>query len=163
MGDYEPSLTVAFETKKDGPNLVEGAPFMSAREIPKDDPQRTTWAGVPVTTTVLPLGGVRYWFACPRCHRRVGKLYDVSGPSCGWGCRRCHRLTYQSQHVYRSTNPLLRGLQQIARLDALEARYKAGDASAFKPHRKLAIQMLQELVTEHDAALRMGKDAKTVV
>lgn len=141
----DPSYSGTFETKKDGPNLVEGTPFMSAREIPNDDPQRTTWAGVPVTTTVLPLGGLRYWFACPRCHRRVGKLYDVSGPSCGWGCRRCHRLTYQSQHICLSTNPLLRSLQLLDRLDALEARYRAGDPAALKPLRKLVDRMWKDI------------------
>jgi len=160
-GSYDPSLAEAFGTKKDGPDLVEGCPFISAKEIPRDGTPRTTWAGLPVTTTIPRFGGLRYWFLCPRCGRRAGKLYDVSGPSSGWGCRRCHRLTYQSQHVYRSTNPLLRGLQRIARLDALEARYRAGDASAFKPLRRLAIQMLEELVNEHDAAkTQMGETQK---
>jgi hypothetical protein len=140
-GVYDPSLTEAFGTKKDGPNLVEGCPFISAKEIPRDGPPRTTWAGLPLTTTIPRFGGLRYYFLCPRCRRRVGKLYDVRG----WACRRCHRLTYQSQHVSLSTNPLLRSLQLIARLDALEARYKAGDTSALKPLRKLVDRMWKEI------------------
>lgn len=43
-------------------------------------------------------GGVRYWFECPRCKRRVGVIYlspfrDYSG----WGCRKCFSLNYKSQ------------------------------------------------------------------
>lgn len=137
----EPSYAKAFDTKKDGPNLVEGCPSISAREIPKDGPPRTTWAGVQLTTTIPRFGGLRYYFLCPRCGRRVGKLYDVRG----WGCRRCHRLTYASQHVYTSRHPLLRSIQLIARLNALEARYKAGDTSALTPLRKLVDQMWNEI------------------
>jgi hypothetical protein len=38
-------------------------------------------------------GGVRYWFHCPRCFRRVAKLYALLGH---FACRHCHDLTYTS-------------------------------------------------------------------
>jgi len=43
-------------------------------------------------------GGVRYWFTCPNCHRRVGVLYLSSGQC---ACRKCFNLAYKSE---RETN-----------------------------------------------------------
>jgi len=56
---------------------------------------------VPLTTTGLPWGGVRWWFVCPLtcngrcCGRRVGKLYLPPGGRY-YGCRHCYDLTYSS-------------------------------------------------------------------
>lgn len=41
-------------------------------------------------TTAQPLGGVRYWWQCPRCYRRVAHLYGGRL----FLCRHCHKLTY---------------------------------------------------------------------
>lgn len=50
---------------------------------------------VSLVTTPCNLGGVRYWFACPMCGRRVGCLYLVSAGY--FWCRHCNDLTYQSR------------------------------------------------------------------
>jgi hypothetical protein len=56
---------------------------------------------VRLTTTRSPAGGVRWWFLCPvakngkLCYRRVAKLYLPPDDSY-FGCRHCHKLTYQS-------------------------------------------------------------------
>lgn len=49
---------------------------------------------VSLNATPLHFGGVRWWFACPKCGRRCAKLYlpDLSG----FACRICHNLTYRS-------------------------------------------------------------------
>lgn len=39
--------------------------------------------------------GLRFWFACPLCRRRVGKLYLPPG-KLHFACRHCHELTYTS-------------------------------------------------------------------
>ncbi len=56
---------------------------------------------VPLVTTRLHSGGLRWWFLCPLsrneqpCLRRVGKLYlPPSGRY--YGCRQCYNLTYTS-------------------------------------------------------------------
>jgi len=56
---------------------------------------------VNVTDTDCNLGGVRWWFICPRCNRKRTTLffYYVRG---SWiekilACRKCHRLVYWSQ------------------------------------------------------------------
>jgi hypothetical protein len=39
-------------------------------------------------------GGVRHWFRCPRCSRRVAIIYGA-GPY--FACRHCHNLAYACQ------------------------------------------------------------------
>lgn len=50
---------------------------------------------VDLDKTLPHFGGVRYWFICPSCKRRVAKLY-VPFRHDRFLCRRCHDLTYQS-------------------------------------------------------------------
>lgn len=124
-------------------DLVEGCMAMSVQEVPKDGTRRMTWGGFSLTSTTPRFGGFRYWFLCPRCGRRVEKLYYAHR----WACRRCHDLAYQSQRL--SKHPILRGFQLLERLDALAARYKAGDESVLGKFVKLRDQMLQELARDH--------------
>ena len=50
---------------------------------------------VALTTTPLPWGGVRWWFLCPICGRRCGKLH-LGSEGVEFACRICGRLTYRS-------------------------------------------------------------------
>lgn len=50
---------------------------------------------IPELRTACNYGGSRSWFACPRCHRRVGVLY-LRGAT-GFICRHCGRVAYASQ------------------------------------------------------------------
>ena len=50
---------------------------------------------IPLVTTRLPSGGKRYWFLCPNCRRRVGRLHLPHGKNY-FLCRRCYDLTYAS-------------------------------------------------------------------
>jgi len=50
---------------------------------------------ISLVTTELPWGGKRYWFSCPNCKRRVGRLHLPPGRSY-FLCRRCYDLTYES-------------------------------------------------------------------
>jgi hypothetical protein len=56
----------------------------------------------PVTVTHPHLGGIRQWFLCLGCERRVRKIYS---PGAGYPfmCRLCYRLVYKSQ--YWGNNP----------------------------------------------------------
>ena len=53
---------------------------------------------VTLVTTPCNFGGVRYWFACPSCHRRVGALYLLPG-DIYFRCRHCNNISYQSQKL----------------------------------------------------------------
>lgn len=55
---------------------------------------------VSLQTTPCNLGGVRYWFACPECRRRVGGLYLARGRR-SFMCRSCANLTYRSRTCTR--------------------------------------------------------------
>ena len=45
--------------------------------------------------TVPNFGGKRWWFTCPLCRRRVGKLHVPPSGIYFW-CRHCYDLTYKS-------------------------------------------------------------------
>lgn len=81
-----------------------------------------------IVTTPCHYGGVRYWFRCDLttngryCGRRVGVLYKSPG-SWYWGCRHCHRLTYDSRRVSHS-NPLYSIMDLEFKCEKLEEQIK---------------------------------------
>lgn len=54
---------------------------------------------IPLTTTRPQFGGLRWWFHCPECGRRVGKLYLAPGAE-RFLCRHCHDLAYESAQTH---------------------------------------------------------------
>jgi|GEM_PF-2316569 len=50
--------------------------------------------------TTTPLGGARWWWVCPGCHKRRGAVYVRPG-SLRLRCRVCHGLSYASRNVNR--------------------------------------------------------------
>ena len=50
---------------------------------------------IPLTPTVPYFGGLRWWFRCPLCGRRVRKLY-MPDDDRRFACRCCFQLTYDS-------------------------------------------------------------------
>jgi hypothetical protein len=52
---------------------------------------------VRLTTTPCHFGGVRHWFLCPRCFKRVGVLYRTGQRR--FACRKCLNLTYESTRL----------------------------------------------------------------
>ena len=52
---------------------------------------------VSLVTTPCNFGGVRYWFGCPSCGRRVAVLYLAPG-DVYFRCRNCNNLSYQSRN-----------------------------------------------------------------
>ncbi|MCP4604270.1 MAG: hypothetical protein GY847_27730 [Proteobacteria bacterium] len=53
---------------------------------------------VPIDTTYPNFGGYRWWFLCPDCRRRVGKLY-LPPSALRFSCLRCHHLTYETTQL----------------------------------------------------------------
>src|SRR5262245_5022667 len=49
--------------------------------------------GVALVSTALHFGGCRWWFLCPDCGGRAGKLFLPPGGH-WFACRACHGLTY---------------------------------------------------------------------
>lgn len=50
---------------------------------------------IPLQQSIPNYGGIRWWFLCPKCRRRVSRLYKPSAVYCFF-CRHCHNLTYES-------------------------------------------------------------------
>ena len=61
---------------------------------------RETELNLRVLTSTQASDYSRYWFACPKCARRVGALYAAS-PDEGFLCRWCKKLRYCSQYRHR--------------------------------------------------------------
>lgn len=64
---------------------------------------------IPLVTTQLNFGGRRFWFLCPNCRRRVGRLHLPHGRSFFF-CRRCYDLTYTSCQECHKFDRLFAGM-----------------------------------------------------
>jgi len=51
-----------------------------------------------ITTSQTGNGGFRYWFTCPTCTKRCGKLYRSPVNADLVACRSCLSLKYKSQY-----------------------------------------------------------------
>jgi hypothetical protein len=51
---------------------------------------------ISLTVSKTRFNGLRYWFSCPMCQRRVGVLY-VHPLTSEVGCRHCLKLDYRSR------------------------------------------------------------------
>jgi len=75
------------------PGLYDRTVFLV---ISSNDGRHSSRIRVRVTTSYPNFGGVRYWYVCPRCQRRSGKLYALETDVLG--CRVCLDLVYKSQY-----------------------------------------------------------------
>src|SRR4026207_1156399 len=73
-----------------------------------DDGMRIT-SNVRLVTTTPHFGGVRYWYECPKCKGRVGKLY-VTRTQPDLACRRCCGLVYLLQYRKDGRTALLHAI-----------------------------------------------------
>lgn len=96
-----------------------------------------------VTTTDCNYGGVRYWFKCPACDKRKGKIYRIGEH---WQCRTCADLTYDSCNESRMPSKFRRVVHlwnEEARLDREYRRVYSQDRKQTHYKGKL-IKRLQE-------------------
>jgi len=98
---------------------------------------------VRLATTPCHYGGVRYWFACPRCHRRVGCLYLPPG-AIRFYCRKCHDLAYtssQEAHQYdrlgRSLGIDFAAFERAIKMDRIVDKWIRGERLTKSEKRKL--------------------------
>jgi hypothetical protein len=84
--------------------------------VGRDQDRQSLGYDIPLVTTVLVSGGLRWWFVCvasrdggPTCHRRVGKLYLAPGGTV-FACRHCYDLAYTSSRESRKWDALFQEL-----------------------------------------------------
>lgn len=66
-------------------------------------------------------GGIRYWFICSVCGKRIGRLY-VTMSANEFKCRRCHNLTYQLCQTHNQrVSSLLKKIKEVHRKQGDEA------------------------------------------
>jgi hypothetical protein len=53
-------------------------------------------SGVGLTTSITGGGGVRFWFLCPSCGKRVGTLFQKPNSN-AVSCRKCNGLYYRKE------------------------------------------------------------------
>lgn len=63
---------------------------------------RQTGQTITLESTALSFGGWRWWFLCPKCRRRCGKLH-LPQQNGKFACRLCHDLIYESSRQSYST------------------------------------------------------------
>ncbi len=76
---------------------------------------------VGLTTSAMPRGGIRYWFACPvpGCARRVACLY-APGNGRIFGCRQGYDLAYESQQTRNTLRRFYRSLNANRSRESLD-------------------------------------------
>ena len=74
-----------------------------------------------LTSTKVNYGGIRYWFCCPECGKRVWKLYWALG-SKYFLCRTCQKLTYRSCRRSHSDDTIIKYVSLKTGLPWAEAK-----------------------------------------
>ena len=87
---HPPDLSVTYRFQRLGP--TGGLLILSYTVQATEDPVQTR---ISLTATRPNFGGLRWWFLCPWCYRRCGKVY-MPPKGRHFACRRCHGLTYRT-------------------------------------------------------------------
>jgi hypothetical protein len=76
---------------------------------------------IPLSQSTPYFGGIRWWFLCPKCNRRVALLHKPSN-SHWFFCRHCHDLTYESvQSRGTERADLFKGIAEAMQISTREA------------------------------------------
>lgn len=102
---------------------------------------KVTCVQIGIEWTRCNFGGMRAWFACPRCARRTSKLYHHRS---SFACRVCHGLVYASQSEGVCGRSWRNQLSLQARLDNGTDRPKGMQATSHA-HVLQGIAKCQEL------------------
>jgi hypothetical protein len=102
-GEVIASISYRVESGENGPS---GLRFMYAITDNETGEKKDYNYIISVETTRCNYGGKRWWFICPlvvngrSCQRRCRIVYMPPGAKY-FGCRECHRLTYESRQRHR--------------------------------------------------------------
>ena len=96
-----------------------GEPGTARRSFTLQEPGQTYQERVTAIGQPRKVGGrvgLRWWWSCPFCSRRVIALYLAQGGR--FGCRKCFGLVYASERfsrLYRVMHPILNGTETTGR------------------------------------------------
>ena len=83
--------------------------------------------GVELATSMTSFGGLRYWFKCPVCGRRVGVLYF----RVRYACRQCNKVVYESQYDRPALRKAAKQFELLLRFEASKTRPKQAKRRKF--------------------------------
>jgi len=85
---------------------VTGSPYarMNYQITRRDGQQETYDYRIALAKTPCHFGGERFWFVCPCCGRRAGKLF-LGNRDGRFLCRTCQNLSYESRNESRMGRP----------------------------------------------------------
>ena len=98
--------------------------------------------GVELATSTTSFGGVRYWFRCPSCGRRVGVLYYRDG----YACRQCNKVVYESQYDRPAMRKATKQFALLLRFEALKTRPKRAKRRKFVEKRFATMTKLAHML-----------------
>lgn len=134
-GNYREEELLVYVSIVDTPHI-----YITYYNANKDEMHQTIW----LDKTPCYLGGFRWWYMCPTCLRRAGKLYKRQDY---YGCIECNQLTYKS----RLANPkaylgaLFRALDYEDRANELQANMRSPYYAGFLTKRAQKIIRLRKL------------------
>jgi hypothetical protein len=116
-GEKKASISLRVDTKDMADPWMELRYDVTSRET---DEIETIATRVALTTTPLPWGVGRWWFLCPICGRRCGKLH-LGSESVEFACRICGGLTYRSCQESSRLNDRI--AEQVASCEGIDEKY----------------------------------------
>lgn len=88
---------VKIEVCTNNTNLQEGSYMRLRYSIGMSEDIRDMDYKIRLVTAHCKFGGIRYWFLCGHCKKRVGVLYLPVVRGAKWfACRKCYNITYRS-------------------------------------------------------------------
>jgi hypothetical protein len=121
-GTSKSSVGFELDTSEDGSKKLH-------LEFTYRNQEQTIHETIWLQTTRPHYGGVRWWFTCPRCGKRVAFLYLPPGHHL-FLCRGCHRLSYYSQRLGPHDRTLMNTMNMRQRLGGTKS---LSEPFPFKP------------------------------
>ena len=98
--------------------------------------------GVELATSMTSFGGLRYWFQCPSCGRRVGVLYHRDR----YACRQCNKVVYESQYDRPALRKAAKQFELLLRFEASKTRPKQAKRRKFVEKRFATMTKLAQML-----------------
>ncbi len=121
----------------DGENLIFNLEYAVIRGDKREDKKEIIY--LTFTETNLGKGGIRFWFICPYCQKRVATLYKpIKDLSLPFKCRDCYNLTYKVQKEHNK------------KIDMAIKKFKRGETPNIKELGLLnAVKLLNKIIREN--------------
>lgn len=118
-----------------------------------------TWLDyrIALTTTPCNYGGLRYWFECPSCDKRIAVLYLPYNDK-RFACRACHNLTYQNQKEHIKSLEFLNYIKHSRKIIDLYELYNSTPKRKRRKIERKLLKLLNNRKWSSEDALQQQRD-----